>query len=245
MTSGPVWSSEWIKVSGRPSRSIVPMMQRGDGANFCFSRTEHIKPGIWCGDWAAGVVIVRDPAERDSHSVLIVVILVNGGITGVKAKLMKDDFSSSLITHITSSEMSTPDLHHCFLRPPIIQILRAAGFHSARPAVIDTLTDIAGRYLLLLASSTVDHTLNSHSEDPVPTLDDVLMAFNDVGALRPQKTRLEEVHEGKEDMRGLESFLTWFSGPANTEIRRIAGFIPSEGDVVDVESMGKEDYLTG
>ncbi|EAS36095.1 bromodomain associated protein [Coccidioides immitis RS] len=140
--------------------------------------------------------------------------------------------------------MSTPDLHHCFLRPPIIQILRAAGFHSARPAVIDTLTDIAGRYLLLLASSTVDHTLNSHSEDPVPTLDDVLMAFNDVGALRPQKTRLEEVHEGKEDMRGLESFLTWFSGPANTEIRRIAGFIPSEGDVVDVESMGKEDYLT-
>ncbi|KMU77327.1 bromodomain containing protein [Coccidioides immitis RMSCC 3703] len=167
MTSGPVWSSEWIK----------------------------LVTSIWCGDWAAGVVIVRDPAERDSHSVLIVVILVNGGITGVKAKLMKDDFSSSLITHITSSEMSTPDLHHCFLRPPIIQILRAAGFHSARPAVIDTLTDIAGRYLLLLASSTVDHTLNSHSEDPVPTLDDVLMAFNDVGALRPQKTRLEEPYD--------------------------------------------------
>ncbi|EEP76513.1 predicted protein [Uncinocarpus reesii 1704] len=139
--------------------------------------------------------------------------------------------------------MSAPDLHNCFLRPPIIQILRAAGFHSARPAVIDTLTDLAARYLLLLASSTVDHALNSHAEDPIPTLDDILMTFNDVGALRPQKTPLEEDLEG-EDMRGLELFLAWFSGPANTEIRRIAGCIPSEGDVVDVEDMGKEDYLS-
>ncbi|WEW58627.1 hypothetical protein PRK78_004095 [Emydomyces testavorans] len=140
--------------------------------------------------------------------------------------------------------MSAPNLHNCLLRPSIVQILRAAGFHSARPAVIDTLTDIAARYLLLLASSTVDHALSSHSDEPTPNLEDVLMAFYDVGALRPQKSRLEEDFEGEEDLRGLESFLAWFRGPVNTEIQRIAGFIPSEGDVVDVENMSREDYLT-
>lgn len=141
--------------------------------------------------------------------------------------------------------MSAPNLHECLLRPPVLQILRAAGFHAARPAVVDTLTDIATRYLLLLASSTVDHALNSHAEDPIPTLDDVLLAFQDAGALRPQKSQVEEELEGVEDTRGLDSFLTWFSGPVNTEIRRVAGFLPSEGDVVDVENMPKEDYLQG
>ncbi|KAI1916516.1 hypothetical protein LOZ65_005261 [Ophidiomyces ophidiicola] len=137
--------------------------------------------------------------------------------------------------------MSAPDLHNSLLRPPILQILRAAGFHSARPAVIDTLTDIAARYLFLLSSSTVDHALNNHSEEPVPNFDDILMALDDAGALRPQKTRLEENLDGIEDMRGLESFLRWFNGPVNTQIRRIAGFVPSEGDVVEAET---EDYLT-
>ncbi|KAK2796190.1 hypothetical protein FQN52_000168 [Onygenales sp. PD_12] len=140
--------------------------------------------------------------------------------------------------------MSAPNLHHSLLRPPVIQLLRAAGFHSARPAVIDTLTDLAARYLLLLASSTNDHATNSHSEIPIPSLEDVLMALQDAGALRPQMTFSEELVRGDEDMRGLESFLAWFSGPANKEIRRVAGFLPSEGDVVDQDSLEKEDYLT-
>lgn len=141
--------------------------------------------------------------------------------------------------------MATPNLHITLLRPPIIQILRAAGFHSTRPAVLDTLTDIASRYLLLLASSTAQHATNSHPAEPTANLDDIIMALSEAGALKPQLSRTEEDMQGEEDMRGLEAFLSWFSGPANTEIRRVAGFIAGEGEIVDEESLEKEDYLTG
>lgn len=141
--------------------------------------------------------------------------------------------------------MSGPQaLHNALLRPPIIQILRAAGYHSARPSVLDTLADLTIRYLLLLGSSAAEHAANSHPEDPVPTLADMHLALLDVGALRPQMKDFEEDWAGEEDMRGLDTFVGWFTGPVNREIRRIAGYIPSEGDVIDADSLEKEDYLT-
>lgn len=141
--------------------------------------------------------------------------------------------------------MSAPNLHISLLRPPIIQILRAAGFHSARSAVVDTLTDIASRYLVLLATSAVDHATNSHADSPSPNLDDVILALQEAGALKPQMSGMEEERRDEEDMRGLEAFLAWFSGPSNREIRRVAGFLPTEGDMVDADSLEKEDYLAG
>lgn len=141
--------------------------------------------------------------------------------------------------------MSGPQsLHNALLRPPIIQILRAAGYHSARPSVIDTLADLTIRYILLLGSSAAEHAANSHPDDPAPTPADILLALQDAGALRPQMKSFEEDWRGEEDLRGLDSFLSWFTGPANREIRRIAGYIPSEGDVVDADLLEKEDYLT-
>lgn len=141
--------------------------------------------------------------------------------------------------------MSGPSaLHNALLRPPIIQILRAAGFHSTRPSVLDTVVDLAARYLQLLASSAADHANNSHPDAPAPTLDDIRLALQDAGALRPQMRDTEEAWRGEEDLRGLEGFLSWFTGPVNREIRRIAGFVPSEGDVIDPDSLEKEDFLT-
>lgn len=140
--------------------------------------------------------------------------------------------------------MSTQNLHGALLRPPIIQILRAAGFHSTRPSVLDTVADLTARYMMILASATASHTANAHPEDPVPVLEDIYQALQDAGALRPQLRGWEEDWEGVEDVRGLEGFLSWFSGPANREIRRIAGFIPSEGDMIGPEALEKEDFLT-
>ncbi|KAL1846126.1 hypothetical protein Plec18167_003384 [Paecilomyces lecythidis] len=140
--------------------------------------------------------------------------------------------------------MSAPNLYNALLRPPIIQILRATGFHSTRPSVLDTLVDIAARYMLLLASSAAEHADNSHPDEPVPDLEDIRLALQDAGALRPQLREMEELWQGEEDLRGMESFLSWFTGPANREIRRIAGFVASQGDVIEAESLEKEDYLT-
>lgn len=140
--------------------------------------------------------------------------------------------------------MSGHHLHNALLRPPIIQILRAQGFHSTRPSVLESLADLTGRYLMILASSTAAHAANAHPDDPSPVLEDIYQALQDAGALRPQLREWEEDWEGDEDLRGLESLLGWITGPAHREIRRIAGFVPSEGDTVDPDAIEKEDFLT-
>jgi transcription initiation factor TFIID subunit 3 len=140
--------------------------------------------------------------------------------------------------------MSGHNLHNALLRPPIIQILRAQGFHSTRPSVLETLADLTGRYLMILASSTAAHAANAHPDDPSPVLEDIYQALQDAGALRPQLREWEEDWAGEEDMRGLESLIGWITGPAHREIRRVAGFVPSEGDMIDPDAAEKEDYLT-
>ncbi|KIW64935.1 hypothetical protein PV04_07235 [Phialophora macrospora] len=150
--------------------------------------------------------------------------------------------------------MTSADLHTALLRPAVIQILRAAGFSYAKPAVIDTITDLAARYLLLLASSTAQNAFNLHNTF-VPTVQDVRLALSQAGALYPQMSTAEEslrddveISEGVwvrfEDLRGVEAFVNWAHGPVNKEIRRIAGF----GDEANVEEIAaglddQEDYL--
>lgn len=141
--------------------------------------------------------------------------------------------------------MSTHALYTSLLRPPILHILRAAGFHATRPAVLDTLVDLTIRYLMLLASSTVSHAYSNHN-DACADVTDVRMALQDVGALVPQVSATEEQWNGEEDMRGVQAFLEWMTGGMNKEIRRIAGLLPTEGEVIDVEAAGhKENFLTG
>ncbi len=141
--------------------------------------------------------------------------------------------------------MSSHALYTSLLRPPVLHILRAAGFHATRPAVLDTLVDLAARYLALLAASTASHTVLNHN-DSTPTVVDVRMALQDVGALRPQISTIEEQFRGEEDMRGMKAFVQWMEGEGNKEIRRIAGLVGTEGEVVDVEAVEeKEDFLSG
>lgn len=130
---------------------------------------------------------------------------------------------------------STPAFHHSLLRPCVLHILRAAGYHSTRPSVLDTFTDIAGRYMLLLAQSAADHSAMNHTELEL-SIEDVRMAMQDCGAIAPEKILEEQIYDGEEDTRGVDAFLEWAMGPENKEIRRIA----LEGG--DEE---KEDYLTG
>jgi len=127
---------------------------------------------------------------------------------------------------------------------PVVQILRAAGFHATKPAVLDTLTDLAARYLQLLATQAAFHARSNHN-DLIPDVADVRLALMDMGALRPQLSMMEEQSRGDEDMRGIDGFLNWAKGESCKEIRRVAGMIPTEGEVLDVEGLkGDEDFLT-
>ena len=141
--------------------------------------------------------------------------------------------------------MSSNALHNSLLRPPVLHILRAAGFHATRPAALDTLVDLATRYISLLATTVAARAYSNHN-DATPTITDLRMALQDIGALGPQIGAMEEQCRGEEDTRGVDSFVEWLKGPANREIRRIAGLTATEGEVVDVEAgAGREDFLTG
>lgn len=143
--------------------------------------------------------------------------------------------------------MSSHELHTSLIRPTVLHILRAAGFQAARPAVVDTLVDLTARYLILLGQTTASHALENRN-DLIPTIADVRMALQDVGALQPQISATEEQYRGAEDMRGVEAFLAWARGDINKEIRRIAGLIPSQGYVISgpdcsISTSGMQDVL--
>lgn len=158
-------------------------------------------------------------------------------------------------------------LHSSLLRMPIIHILRAAGFHSTRPSVLDTLVNIAERYLLLLAETTLKHALDNHN-DNIPTVTDVRLALTECGALVPLMSSAEEDwtekfrhdmadyddmkhgdtrrqgeinRRAQEDTADIQAFIQWIMGEQNKEIQRIAGVLPEIGPGGIVAG---EDYLT-
>ncbi|KAF7185060.1 hypothetical protein HII31_13683 [Pseudocercospora fuligena] len=143
------------------------------------------------------------------------------------------------------------DLHRALLRPAIIHTLRAAGFHSTKPSVLDTLVNLAERHLLLLATTTAQHAWSSHN-DPVPTITDIRMALSDCGVLIPLTSPSEEswkermrkplsevaadVPQGgtkrmqaekrkrdEEDTKDVRDFTKWYDSSQYREIKRVAG----------------------
>ena len=126
-----------------------------------------------------------------------------------------------------------------------------------KPGVVDTMTDLAARYLLLMASETATAAATNHYDNQ-PTIQDVRLALERVGALRPQMKATEEMARGKEfidgelvpfeDMRGIRSFIKWCEGSTNREIRRVGGLEGGDTDNVADLAAGideKEDYVTG
>ena len=69
------------------------------------------------------------------------------------------------------------------------------------------------------------------------------MALESVGALRPQRSAMEDQFFDDDDLRGLEAFLSWLRGEGNTEIMRIAGLLPPRNESGILGERG-EDYLT-
>lgn len=115
-----------------------------------------------------------------------------------------------------------PAVFHSLLRPAVLQILRAAGYHGARPSVLDSMTDLAARYLYHLCELTAMYTEHNSSDNMTPTIVDIRMALQHVGALLPERPMVEQMYTGVEDMRGTNDFQAWAGGSFNREIKRIA-----------------------
>jgi transcription initiation factor TFIID subunit 3 len=167
--------------------------------------------------------------------------------------------------------MSEKLLYHALLRPAVIQMLRAAGFQGAKPTVVDTLTEITSRYIMLLATQTIAFAHANHVE-PVPDITDARMALMNCALLQPTQTASEEmwkellrqpiaeIPEGsvlrkkeaekrdEEDTHEIKAFISWFDGPVYREMIRIAGLAKENGPAEQAaEGTGPtkhDDYFT-
>lgn len=125
-------------------------------------------------------------------------------------------------------------LNHSLLRPCILHILRAAGYQGTRPSVLDTLTDLAARYILILAQSAASHAADDGEIEI--SVQDVRLAMQECGALLPEKVIEDQMFnpDEPEDTRGVDAFIAWATGPENREIRRVA---------LEGGDGSKDDYL--
>jgi transcription initiation factor TFIID subunit 3 len=159
--------------------------------------------------------------------------------------------------------MSEKLLHHALLRPAIIHILRAQGFSGAKPSVVDTLTDVAAKYIMLLATRSLVHAHTNHADSELDVTD-VRMAMVDCGILQPTTTATEDIwtellrkpieevpdrndlprkeiqKRNAEDTEDVAAFAKWFHSNAYREITRVAGLLPEEEDVTQKKP---DDYL--
>lgn len=145
-------------------------------------------------------------------------------------------------SHVPVLKMpASPAVFHALLRPAIIQVLRATGFHSAKPAVIDSLTDLAARYLEILCNQTshnaADRALNeAYLGEAEPGIVDVRVALQEIGAFMPERDWEEQDFAEVEDTRGVEDFVAWAKGPRTEQMKRVA---------LDGSEEGVADYLSG
>jgi hypothetical protein len=165
--------------------------------------------------------------------------------------------------------MSQHDLFLNLLRPAVLHILRATGFHYGKPSAVDTVVDLTARYLSLLAERTAYNAYSSHN-DLTPDIADVRMAMQDCGLLVPTTTaseelwkeflrtplddyngesgarQMEEARRDAEDTADVREFIEWVKGEQNKEIRRIAGTYkpvattPTE----QLDQLEMDDYLS-
>jgi transcription initiation factor TFIID subunit 3 len=169
--------------------------------------------------------------------------------------------------------MDAQKFHHALLRNSVLQVLRAAGFQSARPQAVEALTEIASLYLRQLAEFGVAHAAANHN-DAIPDLSDVRLAMASCGAFgehwtpaqeawkevlrKPLSSYPEMIRENErakrdaEDTREITDWIAGATGLEYKEISRIAGWMSDEDALkmavaatTEEEKPRNEDYITG
>ncbi|KAK6842102.1 hypothetical protein PG990_005910 [Apiospora arundinis] len=125
---------------------------------------------------------------------------------------------------------------HALLRPAILQILRAQGYYACSPAVIDNVTELAGRHLTELADRTARFMETNSEATLQPTISDVRMAMEQCGVFTQTRMHTSQVWAGEEDMKGVEDFISWAEGPKNAKIRRVAQAISEPTGLEDADA---------
>ncbi|OTB02089.1 hypothetical protein M426DRAFT_62845 [Hypoxylon sp. CI-4A] len=149
----------------------------------------------------------------------------------------------------THRNPTASQIHLALLRPAIIQILRAQGYHSSYNDTVDTLTELAANYLMAIARHAARYaSLNNEvGVSGIPDVVDVRMAMEDCGALWPERDFTAQEISGEEDTRGVDGFISWALGKKNQRIRKVAAVgkpIVGDDGAEAIEEQRDTDYLS-
>lgn len=133
--------------------------------------------------------------------------------------------------------------YHALLRPAILQILRAQGYYSTSPVVLDTVTELAGRYITELARSSAEFAERNNEDSTDVTLVDMRMAMEQCGVFFPEKEFTEQEWAGQEHTEGVDNFIRWAQGKKNAKIRKSVTAIQQTGTLEGMEEP-VTDYLS-
>ncbi|KAK9235948.1 hypothetical protein V1525DRAFT_380530 [Lipomyces kononenkoae] len=107
-------------------------------------------------------------------------------------------------------DQMSSELFYSFLRITTAQVLRASGIDRCPPSVLDTLTDLAIRYMTLLSTRAASYAALCGRKEP--DVGDIRMAMETIGGLRPMHM-LDELPDGDWDEdaedEGLQRFIEW------------------------------------
>lgn len=98
--------------------------------------------------------------------------------------------------------------------------------------MLDSLTDLAAKYLQVLCEKTASNAINNHGDAADYSVVDIRLALQEAGALAPERLATEQDWIGEEDTRGVDEFLEWFSGQRMKELMEI-GSGDGEADATD------------
>lgn len=142
-----------------------------------------------------------------------------------------------------SNPMTLRKYHLALLRPSVLQILRAQGYYGCRPSVLDSVTELAGEYMAVLAREAHRNAEHNHPWDQNITIPDVRQALEYAGALVPDDLVKKEDCGGDEDSRGVETFKRWVEGPKNAEINRVAEAFQQTGQLLEPPDGERVDQI--
>lgn len=150
--------------------------------------------------------------------------------------------------------MTYKKFHLALLRPAILQALRAQGYYTCKPSVLEFFTEIVADYIYNAAVATRKAMEHNHPDDPSGvTLPDLRQGLEHMGAFcRDENKREDRDYDGDPELRGIEKFKDWFDGKQNLRITRIAEAFNQTGLLLEAAPLeeGKKvekppiDYLS-
>jgi transcription initiation factor TFIID subunit 3 len=155
--------------------------------------------------------------------------------------------------NLASNPMTLRKFHLALLRPAVLQILRAQGYYSCKPSVLDMFTELAAEYIYTTADATRRAMEHNHPETPMITLPDLRQGLEHVGAFKLDENKREDrEYAGDSVLRGIERFKSWFEEKQNQRITRIAEAFTQTGLLLEASPLedGKKveqppiDYLS-